>query len=75
MRRRVQLLVGSRNSRSVRLPLRDTLAVRTARDGLMRLRAAAATFLLVTGAGGRAQTKTVAERLGYPPDAKFRETL
>jgi hypothetical protein len=41
----------------------------------MRLRAAAATFLLVTGAGGRAQTKTVAERLGYPPDAKFRETL
>src|SRR5207248_9087542 len=37
----------------------------------MRRAAAVATFLLVTGALGRAQTKTVAERLGYPPDAKL----
>ena len=37
----------------------------------MRRAAAVATFLLVTGAGGRAQAKTVAERLGYPPDAKL----
>lgn len=37
----------------------------------MRAAAAVATFLLVIGAGGRAQTKTVAERLGYPPDAKL----
>jgi predicted glycoside hydrolase/deacetylase ChbG (UPF0249 family) len=36
-----------------------------------RAAAAVATFLLVTGAGGRAQSKTVAERLGYPPDAKL----
>lgn len=28
-------------------------------------------FLLVISASGRAQTKTVAERLGYPPDAKL----
>src|SRR5437773_9146036 len=37
----------------------------------MRRAAAVATFLLVTGALGRAQTKTVAERLGYPPDSKL----
>src|SRR5215831_16988235 len=37
----------------------------------MRRAAAVATFLLVIGARGRAQTKTVAERLGYPPDAKL----
>src|SRR5215469_1887552 len=37
----------------------------------MRAATAVATFLLVVGAGGRAQTKTVAERLGYPPDAKL----
>ena len=32
---------------------------------------ALATFLVVMGGLGRAQTKTVAERLGYPPDAKL----
>ena len=37
----------------------------------MRRAAAVATFLLVMGARGRAQTKTVAERLGYPRDAKL----
>lgn len=37
----------------------------------LRTAAAIATFLLVSGAGGRAQTRTVAERLGYPPDAKL----
>lgn len=37
----------------------------------LRAAAAVATFLLVAGAGGSAQTKTVAERLGYPPDAKL----
>lgn len=37
----------------------------------MRAAAAVATFLLIIGATGRAQTKTVAERLGYPPDAKL----
>lgn len=37
----------------------------------MRRALAVATLLLVTGAGGRAQTKTIAERLGYPPDAKL----
>lgn len=39
----------------------------------MHLRAAAvvATFSLMIGAPGRAQTKTVAERLGHPPDAKL----
>ena len=39
----------------------------------MHLRGAAvvATFLLVAGAGGRAQTRTVVERLGYPPDARL----
>jgi hypothetical protein len=30
-----------------------------------------ATFLLLVGASGRAQTKTIAERLGYPADAKL----
>jgi len=30
-----------------------------------------ATFLLVVGTNGRSQTKTVAERLGYPADAKL----
>jgi predicted glycoside hydrolase/deacetylase ChbG (UPF0249 family) len=40
---------------------------------LMHMRAAAivATFLLASGASGRAQTKTVAERLGYPADSKL----
>jgi chitin disaccharide deacetylase len=37
----------------------------------MRRAVAVATFLLVMGARGRAQSKTVAERLGYPPDAKL----
>ncbi len=37
----------------------------------MRRAAAALAVLLVLGARGRAQTKTVAERLGYPPDAKL----
>ena len=37
----------------------------------VRVAAAVATFLLVAGAGGRAQTKTVAERLGHPPDARL----
>lgn len=48
------------------------LAVRReGRVSCTRAAAAVATFLLVTGAGGRAQSKTVAERLGYPPDAKL----
>lgn len=37
----------------------------------LRRTAAAATFLLVMSASGRAQTKTAAERLGYPADAKL----
>src|SRR5689334_6679257 len=37
----------------------------------MQATAVVATFLLAFGANGRAQTKTIAERLGYPPDSKL----
>ncbi len=37
----------------------------------MRTTAVAIALLLVVAACGRAQTKTLAERLGYPPDAKL----
>ena len=37
----------------------------------MRQAATVATFLLLMGGLGRSQTKTVAERIGYRPDAKL----
>lgn len=37
----------------------------------MRATAVVATFFLAIGTNGRAQTKTTAERLGYPADAKL----
>jgi chitin disaccharide deacetylase len=37
----------------------------------LRIRAMAIALLLAMGANGRAQTKTVAERLGYPADSKL----
>jgi predicted glycoside hydrolase/deacetylase ChbG (UPF0249 family) len=37
----------------------------------LRTQAMVSALLLVMGASGRAQTKTVAERLGYPPDSKL----
>src|SRR5690242_21115983 len=37
----------------------------------MQATAVVATFFLVIGTNGHAQTKTIAERLGYPADAKL----
>ncbi len=37
----------------------------------LRIQAMVIALLLAMGASGRAQTKTVAERLGYPPDSKL----
>ena len=37
----------------------------------LRIQATVIALLLAMGASGRAQTKTVAERLGYPPDSKL----
>src|SRR5256885_1465445 len=37
----------------------------------LRIQATVIALLLAMGASGRAQTKTVAERLGYPPDTKL----
>src|SRR5690348_10098036 len=37
----------------------------------LRIQAIVIALLLAMGASGRAQTKTDAERLGYPPDSKL----
>jgi predicted glycoside hydrolase/deacetylase ChbG (UPF0249 family) len=37
----------------------------------LRIQATVVALLLATGASGHAQTKAVAERLGYPPDSKL----